>query len=89
MHFGWMENSKNITADFLFNGFRIKTNLNLRSLSVILGTGNRLSTGDVLDVTLEIVQRYVPAYRAYENVSFKIKEFHKHIPVQDTPSIFE
>ncbi len=74
---------------FLFNGFKIHIRIKDGALMDIIDKGARFGKGDILDVTLEIVQRYVPAYRAYENVSFKIKEFHKHIPVQDTPSIFE
>ncbi len=74
---------------FLFNGFKIHIRIKDGALMDIIDKGARFGKGDILDVTLEIVQRYVPAYRAYENVSFKIKEFHKHIPVQETPSIFE
>ncbi len=74
---------------FLYNGFKIHIRIKDGALMDIIDKGARFGKGDVLDVTLEIVQRYNPAYHGYENVSFKIKEFHRHIPVQETPSIFD
>lgn len=73
---------------FLYNGFKIHIRIKDGALMDIIDKGARFGKGDVLEVTLEIVQRYIPSYRAYENVSFKIKEFHRHIPFQDTPSMF-
>lgn len=74
---------------FLFNGFKIPMRVKDGALMEIIDKGARFGKGDVLEVTLEIVQRYNPSYKAYENVRFKIKEFHRHIPAQDPPSLFE
>ena len=74
---------------FLFNGFKIPMRVKDGALMEIIDKGARFGKGDVLDVTLEITQRYNPSYKAYENVRFKIKEFHRHIPAQEPPSLFE
>lgn len=73
---------------FMYKGFKIPIFIKEGPLMTLIDKGERFGKGDILEVTLEIVQRYNPAYNAYENIRFKIKEFHRHIPVGETPSLF-
>lgn len=74
---------------FLYNGFKIPIRIKEGALMKIIDEGARFGKGDCIEVLLEITQRYNASYKAYENVRFKIKEFYRHIPVQETPSLFE
>lgn len=74
---------------FLYHGFKIPIRIKDGPIMKLVDNGERFGKGDCVEVTLEIIQRYNPSYRAYENIKFKIKEFHRHIPVNETPSLFE
>lgn len=74
---------------FMYKGFKIPIKVRDGALMEIIDKGERFGKGDSIEVTLEILQRYNPAYNAYENVRFRIKEFIRHIPVTDTPSLFD
>ncbi len=74
---------------FMYNGFRIPIRVKEGPLMGLIDKGERFGKGDMLEVTLEITQRYNPAIRTYENVRFKIKEFHRHIPVSENPTLFD
>lgn len=74
---------------FLYKGFKIPIRVREGALMEIIDKGERFGKGDVLEVTLEIVSKYNPSYKAYENVKFKIAEFHKHIPAPVDSSLFE
>lgn len=63
---------------FLYKGFKIPVRIKEGPLRNLINKGERFGKGDLLEVTLEIVQRYNPAYASYENIRFKIKEFHRH-----------
>lgn len=75
--------------NFMYKGFKIPIRVKEGALMKIIDKGERFGKGDLIEVTLGIVQKYNPSFRAYENVRFKILEFHRHIPVTETPSLFE
>lgn len=71
---------------FLYKGFKIPVRIKEGPLITIIDNGERFGKGDMIEVVLEITQKYNPCYKAYENVKFKIKEFIKHIPAPvETP----
>lgn len=74
---------------FLYKGFKIPIRVREGALMEIIDKGERFGKGDILEVTLEIVSKYNPSYKAYENVKFKIAEFHKHIPAPSEFPLFE
>lgn len=74
---------------FLYKGFKISIRVKEGPLMKIIDRGERFGKGDMIEVTLEITQRYNPDIRAYENVRFRIKEFHRHIPAAADPSLFD
>ena len=74
---------------FMYKGFKIPIFIKEGPLMKLIDKGERFGKGDLIEVTLEIVQRYNPAYNAYENIRFKIKEFHRHIPANENQSLFD
>ena len=73
---------------FMYNGFKIAIRVKDGPLMRIISEGERFGKGDALEVELEIVQKYNPSYRAYENVRYKISEFIRHIPMTKTGDMF-
>lgn len=73
---------------FMYNGFKIAIRVKDGPLMRIISEGERFGKGDALEVELEIVQKYNPSYRAYENVRYKINEFIRHIPMTKTGDMF-
>ena len=74
---------------FMFKGFKIPIKIKEGPLMAIIDNGARFGKGDSLEVVFEIIQRYNPAYKAYENVRYRIKEFIRHIPTPGTGDLFE
>ena len=73
---------------FLYKGFKIPVRIKEGPLITIIDNGERFGKGDMIEVVLEITQKYNPSYKAYENVRFKIKKFIKHIPAPIEDSLF-
>lgn len=73
---------------FMFKGFKIPIRIKEGPLMELIDKGARFGKGDSIEVVLEIVQRYNPNYKAYENVRYKIKEFKKHIPCPKDGDLF-
>ena len=73
---------------FLYNGFKIPVRIKEGPLINIIDKGELFGKGDMIEVVLEVTQKYNPSYKAYENVKFKIKEFIKHIPAPIEPTLF-
>lgn len=74
---------------FMYKGFKIPIRIKEGALMEIIDKGERFGKGDMIEVTLEITQRFNPAFRAYENVRYRIKEFHRHIPVPEDSDLFK
>lgn len=74
---------------FMYKGFKIPIKIKEGLLMKIIDNGARFGKGDCIEVILDIIQRYNPSYRAYENIRFKIKEFIRHIRVSDSPTLFD
>lgn len=74
---------------FMYKGFKIPIRIKEGALMEIIDKGERFGKGDMIEVTLEITQRFNPAFRAYENVRYRIKEFHRHIPVVEDSDLFK
>lgn len=64
---------------FLYNGFKIQMIVKDDALMKKIDEGERFGKGDAIQVKMKIVQRYNPVYKGYENKSYKIIEFIKHI----------
>lgn len=73
---------------FMYNGFKIAIRVKEGPLMRIISEGERFGKGDALEVELEIVQRYNPSYRAYENSRYGISKFIRHIPMTKPGDIF-
>lgn len=77
------------TWQFMYKGFKIPIRVKEGALMTIIDNGERFGKGDVIDVRLEILQRYNPSYRAYENIRFKIVEFYSHTNTIEDSSLFD
>lgn len=73
---------------FMFKGFKIPIRIKEGPLMEIIDKGARFGKGDSIEVVLEIIQKYNPSYKAYENVRYKIKEFKGHIPCPKDGNLF-
>lgn len=69
---------------FMYNGFKISMIVKDDALMERIDEGDRFGKGDSIRVKMLIVKQYNPAYKAYENKSYKIIEFIEHIlsPIQ-------
>lgn len=69
---------------FMYNGFKISMVVKDDALMERIDSGDRFGKGDSIRVRMLITKQYNPAYRAYENKSYRIVEFIEHIlsPIQ-------
>lgn len=63
---------------FMYRGFKISVRVKDNILMELIDQGERFGKGDSIEVDIETVQRYNPAYKAYENKSYRILRFYKH-----------
>lgn len=73
---------------FMYKGFKIPIRIKEGPLMKLIDAGERFGKGDCIEVVLEIVQRYNPGFKAYENVRYKISKFIRHIPSPETTPLF-
>jgi hypothetical protein len=64
---------------FMYNGFKINMIVKDDALMQAIDEGERFGKGDAIHVRMRILKRYNQAYKAYENKSYKIIEYYKHI----------
>lgn len=74
---------------FIYNGFKIQMIVKDDALMKQIDEGARFGKGDAIHVRMQIVKRYNPVYKAYENKSYKIVEFMEHIIAPTQPGIFK
>lgn len=73
---------------FMYDGFKIIVKVRDAALMEIIDNGERFGKGDTIEAELEITQRYNPDYRAYENKSYRILRFIKHIETPRQEKLF-
>lgn len=73
---------------FMYKGFKIPIRIKEGPLMKLIDAGERFGKGDCIEVVLEIVQRYNPGFKAYENVRYKISKFIRHIPSPEMTPLF-
>lgn len=73
---------------FMFNGFKIQMIVKDDALMKKIDEGERFGKGDAIRVSLKILKRYNPLYKAYENKSYKIVEFFEHIEAPRQQGLF-
>lgn len=73
---------------FMFSGFKISVRVKDNVLMDLIDRGERFGKGDSIEVELEIVQRYNPSYRAYENRTYRILKFYKHNEAPEELNLF-
>lgn len=73
---------------FMYKGFKIPIRIKEGPLMKLIDAGERFGKGDCIEVVLEIIQRYNPGFKAYENVRYKISRFIRHIPSTEIKSLF-
>lgn len=64
---------------FMYDGFKISVRVKDDALMQRIDNGERFGKGDAIKVKLRIVQKYNKNYNTYENKSYKIIAFYKHI----------
>lgn len=74
---------------FIYDGFKISVRVRDNALMALIDNGERFGKGDTIEVELEIIKKFNPDFGTYENKSYKILEFYKHIPIPTTKTLFE
>lgn len=74
---------------FMYEGFKIQMTVKDDALMKKIDEGERFGKGDAIRVKMRIVQRYNKLYKAYENKSYKILEFYKHIIPPTNLNLFD
>ena len=65
--------------EFIYNGFKISMIVKDDALMREIDNGARFGKGDAIEVKMKIIKKFNPEYGVYENKSYKILEFYKHI----------
>lgn len=73
---------------FVYKGFKINITVKNDELMKHIDAGAKFAKGDYIRVKLEILQKFNPEFRVYENSSYKILEFFGHIQSPDQSALF-
>lgn len=74
---------------FIYNGFPISMMVRDDALMKAIDFGARFGKGDTLRVKLKINQRYDEKLHGFVNISYRIEEFHEHIPAPQQAELFK
>lgn len=74
---------------FIYNGFPISMMVRDDALMKAIDLGARFGKGDTLRVKLKINQRYDEKLHGFVNISYRIEEFHEHIPAPQQAELFK
>jgi len=75
--------------DFLYLGNKISAKVEDTDFYKLIDNGQPFAKGDVLDVELQITQKFDEAINAYYNSSYQVKKINEHIPRAKQMNIFE
>jgi len=75
--------------DFLYLGNKISAKVNDRDFYELIDKGQSFAKGDILDVELQVTQRFDETINAYYNNSYQVVKINEHIPRAKQMSIFE
>lgn len=75
--------------NFIYKGFKISIAVKDNELMRHIDNGARFAKGDHIRVRLEIMQKFNPDFKVYENKNFKILEFMEHIQSPGQGDMFD